>query len=140
MWSGVRLGVVWRFLLNLGRRQHRGVRSFEQAVRDAGGVASALDRGMTAVPTEKIVGSVSRSQNLRSDFFYRTGQAVTQRFYRIGLAMTAGKVLPPLDLYKLKSGPSAPGREPPPSEYYVLDGHHRVAMARMLGQDFLDHM
>jgi ParB-like chromosome segregation protein Spo0J len=24
------------------------------------------------------------------------------------------------------------------SEYYVVDGHHRVAMARKLGQDFLD--
>ena len=24
------------------------------------------------------------------------------------------------------------------TEYYVVDGHHRVAMAKKLGQDFLD--
>jgi hypothetical protein len=86
---------------------------------------------------QRIVGSVGRWQNLRSDFFYRSGQAVTQRFRRIEQAMLSGKELPPVQLYKLKFRSSVPGAEPR-SEYYVLDGHHRVAMARKLGQDFLD--
>jgi hypothetical protein len=113
------------------------VKSFEQEAKGGGGVASGLDRGIKTVPTERIVGSVSRWQNLRSDFFYRTGQAMTQRFHRVGQAMSSGKPLPPLELYKLKRRPTAPG-ESPPSEYFVVDGHHRVAMARKLGQDFLD--
>jgi len=121
---------ILRSLLRRLRRPHRGLRSFEHALRDAGGVASAVDRGIVEVPTDKVVGSVSRWQNLRSDFFYRTGQAVTQRFYRIGEAMLTGRPLPPLELYKLKPAQA--------SEYYVVDGHHRVAMARRLGQDFLD--
>jgi CRP-like cAMP-binding protein len=75
---------------------------------------------------EAIVGSIGRWQALRSDFLYRTGQAMTQRFYRVGQAMQAGKALPPIEVYKLDN------------KYYVLDGHHRVAMARRLGQDFLD--
>jgi hypothetical protein len=87
------------------------------------------------VPTSKIVGSVGRWQNLRSDFFYRKG-GVTQRFHRIGEAMRKGVALPPIQVYKLKKPPVK--GEVAPSEYYVVDGHHRVAMARKLGQDFLD--
>jgi hypothetical protein len=134
----LKLNAHLRFLLNRLRRQHRGLRSFESAIRDAGGVSSAVDRGIVEVPWQKVVGSVGRSQNLRSDFFYRTGKAVTQRFIRIGEAMLAGKALPPLELYKLKPRQTVPGGEPQLSEYYVVDGHHRVAMARHLGQDFLD--
>src|SRR6267142_680456 len=92
---------VWRFLRKSLTRQHRPVRGFDEALQQAGGMASRVDRGVTTVATEKIVGSVSRWQNLRSDFLYRTGQAMTRRFVRIGEAMQAGKVLPPLDLYKL---------------------------------------
>jgi hypothetical protein len=130
--------IVQRFLLYRVLRRHRELRSFESAIRDAGGVGAAVDRGLREVPTERVVGSVGRAQNLRSDFFYRTGKAVTQRFTRIGAAMLAGKALPPLELYKLKPPPNIPGGEPQVSEYYVVDGHHRVAMARQLGQDFLD--
>jgi hypothetical protein len=62
---------------------------------------------------------------------------MTARFHRVGQAMRAGKTLPPLELYKLTRAPRAAAAAPA-SEYYVVDGHHRVAMARKLGQDFLD--
>ena len=128
---------VWRFLRQHLTRPHRGVRSFDEALHQAGGMASRVDRGISEVPTEKIVGSVSRWQNLRSDFLYKTGKAMTQRFYRIGAAMQAGKALPPLELYKLRRRSSTPGGTPR-SEYFVVDGHHRVAMARRLDQQFVD--
>ncbi len=117
------------------RRQHRDARSFEDEAQAAGGIGGGHEIGSRTVPTSKIVGSVGRWQNLRSDFFYRTG-GVTQRFIRVGDAMRKGIALPPIQVYKL-------GRPPvkgvlPPSEYYVVDGHHRVAMARKLGQDYLD--
>jgi Protein kinase domain/Cyclic nucleotide-binding domain len=129
----MRPGAAWRFLRNSMTRQHRDVRSFEQALQQAGGIKGRVDRGVKAVPTEQIIGSVSRWQNLRSDFLYRTGKAMTDRFRRVGEAMLAGKLLPPLELYKLKRTEEASR-----SEYFVVDGHHRVAMARRLGQDFLD--
>ncbi len=121
-----------------GRLWHRhgDVRGFEQEVQAAGGASAGHDVGARIVPVEKIVGSVGRWQNLRSDFFYRKG-AVTQRFVRIGEAMRRGIDLPPIEVYKLRRPPSETG-EAPASEYYVVDGHHRVAMARKLGQDFLD--
>jgi hypothetical protein len=133
----VGLREVWRFLRQRLWRERQGIKSFQAEADRAGGVTSGLDRGIKSVPTEKIVGSVSRWQNLRSDFFYRKGQAMTQRFHRVGDAMRSGKALPALELYKLKRRPGAPG-ESPASEYYVVDGHHRVAMAKKLGQDFLD--
>jgi CRP-like cAMP-binding protein len=119
------------------KREHRPLASFQDALGELGGAAGAVDRGLATIPVEAIVGSIGRWQTLRSDFLYRTGQAMTQRFYRVGDAMRAGKALPPIEVYKLKfrSGGHGSG---PRSEYYVLDGHHRVAMARQLGQDFLD--
>ena len=83
------------------------------------------------------MGSVGRWQNLRSDFFYRKGD-VTERFVRIGRAMMRGVDLPPIEVYKLKRRSGGTDRAAPNSEDYVVDGHHRVAMARELGQDFLD--
>ncbi len=115
----------------LGRKKHRDVRSFDVDVAAAGGVGGRVDKGFKEVPVDKIVGSVGRSHNLRSDFFYKTGQAVTARFRRVGQAMAEGKSLPPLELYKVKEPEQ-------PSTYYVVDGHHRVAMAKQLGQDALD--
>lgn len=125
---------LWRTLL----RRHGRVKSFEQELERAGGLAGRVDRGVHTVPTEKVVGSVGRWQALRSDFFYRTGRAVTARYRRVGKAMEQGIELPAIDVYKIARPPQAPQDPPPPSEYYVVDGHHRVAMARRFGRAFLD--
>ncbi len=126
----------------LGRRGHRPARSFDQDAAEQGGVGAGRDLGFRIVPVDKIVGSVGRWQNLRSDFFYRKGD-VTERFVRIGRAMMRGVDLPPIEVYKLKrksgQGESGQGgKDAAKSQYYVVDGHHRVAMAREFGQDFLD--
>jgi hypothetical protein len=117
-------------------RKHRDVRSFDQDVEQVGGVHGRLDRGFKEVPIEKVIGSVGRSHNLRSDFFYKTGEAMTARFKRVGEAMEQGKSLPPLELYKVK-GKEDDGT-PAESRYYVVDGHHRVAMAKHLGVGTVD--
>ena len=123
----------WKWLLG----RHGNLKSFGDEVKQAGGVAGRSRAGQQVVPIEKIVGSLDRAKAMRSDFFYRSGRAVTARFERIGEAMKQGKQLPPIELYKLKV--RRQGREAPPaSEYYVVDGHHRVAMARKLGQEYID--
>src|ERR671933_945032 len=93
---------LWRRVIKLLLRKHGDVKSFEHEVQTHGRVAGIADTGTRVVPTVKVVGSVSRWRNLRSDFFYRQGQAVTQRFIRVGQAMREGKALPPLELYKMK--------------------------------------
>jgi hypothetical protein len=119
----------------LGR--HDALKCFEHELEAGGGMAGRADAGLRAVEVRKIVGSVGRAQTLRADFCYRRGRAMTARFHRVGKAMQEGQALPPLELYRLTRPERAPGAAPV-SEYYVLDGHHRVAMARKLGQDFLD--
>jgi hypothetical protein len=117
--------------------EHGSAKSFEQEVEGAG-ITARVDGGMKTIPASKVVGSVGRAQNLRSDFFYRTGQAMTGRFVRIGKAMEQGKVLPPIEVYKARLKRTEGAHEVEKTEYYVVDGHHRVAMAKKLGQDFLD--
>lgn len=128
----------WRRMLKRILRRHGDVKRFDHALNEHGTVTGIADVGTRTVPAAKIVGSVSRWRNLRSDFFYREGTAVTERFRRIGQAMQQGKALPPLELYKVKGQAGSDHQAPDVSEYYVVDGHHRVAMARQLGQDFLD--
>ena len=128
----------WRMLLKRLLRRHGDVKSFEHEIHALGGMVGSRDAGITTVPTARVVGSVSRWRNLRSDFFYRHGQAMTERFVRIGSAMRQGKAFPPLELYKMKVPRPGGKGDREVSEYYVVDGHHRVAMARKLGQDFLD--
>ncbi len=119
--------------------QHGPAKSFETEVERAG-ITARVEGGMRTIPAAKVVGSVGRAQNLRSDFFYRTGQAMTARFKRIGQAMEQGTDLPPIEVYKarLTRPDQKTGREVEKTEYYVVDGHHRVAMAKKLGQDYLD--
>jgi hypothetical protein len=126
----------WALLVAFFTRPHRDVKSFASEVETAG-VTGRVDAGVHTVPATKIVGSVGRSQNLRSDFFYKSGK-VTARFHSIGQAMQAGRLLPPVELYKARLRRRRGERETVVTEYYVVDGHHRVAMAKKLGQDYLD--
>ena len=131
------MGDAWRRWLKRLLGRHGDLKSFRDEVEQAGGIAGRSRVGPQVLPIEKIVGSVDRAKAMRSDFFYRSGRAVTARFERIGEAMQQGKALPPIEVYKLKA--RRPGRPAPPvSEYYVVDGHHRVAMARKLGQEYIE--
>ncbi len=114
------------------------VKCFERELLAAGGVASRVDVGMRTVPTAKIVGSVGRWNSLRGDFFEKNQPAVSERYLRIGQAMARGSPLPALELYELRRSGSGDRRDELVGEYYVVDGHHRVAMARKLGVVFLD--
>jgi hypothetical protein len=126
----------WRAAVRFFWRSHGDVKSFEREVEGAG-VAGRSDGGMRTIPAAKIVGSVGRATALRSDFFYKTGK-VTGRFVSIGKAMREGRILPPIEVYKARLRRSRGQRQAEVTEYYVVDGHHRVAMAKKLGQDYLD--
>jgi hypothetical protein len=116
---------------------HGDAKSFAREVEGAG-ITGRSDAGMATIPARKVVGSVGRAHNLRSDFFYKTGQAMTARFVGIGKAMGRGVALPPIEVYKARLRRRRGEAEVDVTEYYVVDGHHRVAMAKKLGQDYLD--
>ena len=136
-------GFLRRLLKILGLGGHGDVRRFDEDLKDAGDLQGTTDTGVRSIDVKKVVGSVGRWKNLGSDFFYKHGKAITKRFLRVGEALKQGKALPAIELYKIRRRGKADESkgDPPkgePSRYYVVDGHHRVAMARKLGQDFLD--
>ena len=103
-------------------------RSFTDEARRAGAVHRRLPRTET-VDTTRIVGSVSRAHELRRDFRpprQQRRRSDNERYQSIVRAMNRGRELPLIELYRLGD------------EYYVVDGHHRVAAALTVGQLQMD--
>jgi Domain of unknown function (DUF4032)/ParB-like nuclease domain len=81
--------------------------------------------GVIQVPVDEIVGSVGRARYFPRGL--RPGQGLTpSRVRRLVDALRRGQVLPAVLLYRLGH------------EYYIVDGHHRVAAARIIGQQEVD--
>ena len=77
-------------------------------------------RGIRVVNTDTIVGSVGRSKDF--DRRFSPLRASTgERWKRVDVAFHRGEDLPPVTLYKLDGA------------YFVLDGNHRVSVARFHG-------
>jgi len=116
---------VGRAFWGFGRRS---VRSFE-AVAGRAGMTIPVPLGLREVPVARVVGSVGRWRELAADFRprrWRWNKLDDERYRGIEAALRRGLTLPPIVAYVLDG------------DYYVLDGHHRVAAARALGQIFLD--
>lgn len=102
-------------------------KNFDEAIQALGGVSAYRKLGTQSIPTEKIVGSVDRADELGSNFRYRN-RSVTDRYHRIDEAIQSGAPMDPIKVVRVK-------RERNSTEYYVMDGHHRVAQAKKHGFD-----
>ncbi len=78
--------------------------------------------GQRSIETDKIVGSVGRAHELDNNFRYRN-RADTARYHFINGAAQEGRPSAPIKVVRVK-------RQRAQSEYYVIDGHHRVAQAK----------
>ncbi len=98
-------------------------RRFDQ-VRKQEQASETIDRGSAQVPVDRIVGTVGRYRDFDGRFRARNrgGEA---RFQKILAAMRSGTPLPPVALYQIKD------------DFFILDGHHRVAAARELGREVI---
>lgn len=81
--------------------------------------------GKREVLLEKIVGSVGRYSDFNSQFRLKETHE-PYRLKRIKEAMATGKILPPVELYKIKD------------TYYILDGNHRVSAAKEFAYPSID--
>ena len=81
------------------------------------------DAGEQLIPVAKIVGSVDGAAGLFDPRFRPVSDRARARLERVLVAMRQGKSLPPIDVWAWRG------------EYYVLDGHHRVAAAHALRRD-----
>jgi hypothetical protein len=77
-------------------------------------------KGVRVVDTDSIVGSVGRSKDFDRRFLPLRA-STGERWKRVDVAFHKGVDLPPVNLYKLGDS------------YFVLDGNHRVSVARFHG-------
>jgi hypothetical protein len=100
------------------RREHTSNRllSFDDLRRELA-ANNRRPRGTRVVEVDQIVGSVGRWRDFDRSFLPARA-SVGHKWKRIDRAFQSGEDLPPVKLYKLKEA------------YFVLDGHHRVSVAR----------
>ena len=108
----------------MGQKNHNGVKNFGESQKQEEAY-DTRDRGISAVPLTKIIGSVGRYKDFDSQFRFKNA-VPSDRYKHIKSAIHAGKPLPPVKLYQIKD------------EYYVLDGNHRVAAAKEYNWDTIN--
>jgi hypothetical protein len=107
-------------------RRGRGLASIDVAL-EAAGAAGRSFGGVREIPLDRVVGSAG-PPGKAGDFdpsFLPVDRRLRDRWTRIYRAMVEGEELPPIDVYKVGDN------------YYVIDGHHRVSVARSLGRDVI---
>jgi len=97
-----------------------GLVPLAEVVAALGGRSSERRLGLRTVPVDAVVGTVDRAEGFDRRFL-PTSTKDRQRWERIAQATRRGDTLPPVVLYKLGD------------YYFVVDGHHRVSVARALG-------
>ena len=100
-----------------------GLLPFDEASRRLS-AATRSYRGIQSIPVDRIVGSVNRSEDFDRDFRPRRPLSRARLDQLRNAAAEGG--LPAIVVYEVGGG------------YFVEDGHHRVALARQQGADFID--
>ena len=95
--------------------------------RDLGDVPALAWRSarLRSIPLDEIVGTVDPTADFDADFRPAT-ERLSARWQGIARAHRDGRSLPPIVVIERPDG------------YYILDGRHRVSVARALGHDHID--
>ncbi|MBI4735304.1 MAG: transcriptional regulator [candidate division NC10 bacterium] len=88
-------------------------------------IGGPLYRGVRTVEVARIVGSVNRYRDFDGAFLPAHNR-IADRWQRVDRAFYEDVSLPPVVLYKVGE------------VYFVVDGHHRVSVAREQGQEFIE--
>lgn len=93
--------------------------SFDQLQHEIG-MSSRVDRGLQEIPLDAIVGSVGRYADFTRSFLPRSDD-MEERWARVKTMATGASGWAPIEVYRLGD------------VYFVLDGNHRVSVAREMG-------
>ena len=115
-----RRGGVWSWLLGRSRRL-LDLKEIEARCS----VSARSYGGLHHVPFEEIRGSVGRTGDFDCDF-HPLQTHTQERWLGIAAARRRGKTLPPVSLVQVAD------------RYFVLDGHHRISVARALGDQSIE--
>ena len=88
-------------------------------------IGGPIYRGVHTVRVDQIVGSLNRYHEFDRAFLPAENQ-LAERWQNIDSAFYKDISLPPVVLYKVGQ------------VYFVVDGHHRVSVARQQGQEFIE--
>ena len=81
--------------------------------------------GQQTIEVDSIVGTVDRTREFDRSF-RPTSRRVRKRWEAIARATRRGESMPPIDVYRVGD------------LHFVIDGHHRVSVARELGLELID--
>lgn len=104
--------------------QPRTLLSYDE-VKEKLRLGGPIYRGVKTVRVDKIVGSLNRYHQFDRAFLPLEDQ-IASRWQNIDRAFYQEISLPPVVLYQVGD------------VYFVVDGHHRVSVAREQGQEFID--
>lgn len=96
-----------------------------QDVRRSKTIEGSFDLGCMTIPVAKIRGSECRGRDF-DDNFLPLAERFRQRWASVYAARLCGVPLPAVSVVQVDE------------VYYVRDGHHRVSVARMLGEEYIE--
>jgi nucleotide-binding universal stress UspA family protein len=114
-----RYRAAWQEVMDRLRGRSTELLSYEE-VRRKLKASATIPRGLQEIPLDAIIGSVGRYTDFTRNFLPRK-DSDESRWAGIKLAIVGSTGLPPIDLYQVGEA------------YFVLDGNHRVSVARELG-------
>src|SRR5690606_3907465 len=109
-----RRAAMQELLASMGGKKNR-LLSFDE-VRRKIGRGTLLPRGLKEIPVDAIIGTAGRYEDFNRQFLPRQENQLS-RWARVRLAVERSG-LPPIEVYQIGD------------VYFVLDGHHRVSVAR----------
>ena len=121
---GARRLAFWHAVLGFVTGRPNRLLSWEEVSQKLG-LRDQIYRGVQSVPIAKIVGSVGRYQDFDRAFMPRT-KGMGARWRSIAQAHYDDVSLPPVKLYRVGDA------------FFVLDGNHRVSVAKEQGIQFID--
>jgi nucleotide-binding universal stress UspA family protein len=97
--------------------------SFDE-VRQTLRLQGGIERGLRDIPLDAIVGSVGRYTDFTRDFLPRK-EINPERWARVMVAANGLVGLPPIEVYQIGNA------------YFVIDGNHRVSVARQMNAQYI---
>ena len=122
-----RLHRAWQFrqfwfrLVGRNPAKLRGLQQLEKTHQ----VTARHRRGVHSIPLEQIDGSLGRTHDFDAQFRPRTTHTA-ERWIQVAMAQARDIALPAVQLVRVED------------RYYVIDGHHRISVARYMGRLDID--
>ncbi len=122
--DAARAAALVQDLLAALRGQPADLLPFEE-VRSRLKLARGVDRGLEEVPLERIRGTLDRATEFTNAFLPRR-ESLRDRWEDVATLAEGHRGFPPVVLYRVGE------------VYFVVDGHHRVSVARALGAETIE--